>query len=149
MSCRKIHDASWCCNQWKWNLTVTAEPSSVISVNTNQSIKTPSRGQDMLKRCVLCVQVEQLQSELEADRESLRSAESLSTDLMKEKALLEKTLETLRENSERQVQSHKSHQGQSLLVCFSSMTHETHSWLTSPVKMELICYFAETVFVRQ
>uniref|UniRef100_A0A3B3W0S8 Coiled-coil domain containing 88A n=1 Tax=Poecilia latipinna TaxID=48699 RepID=A0A3B3W0S8_9TELE len=36
------------------------------------------------------------------DRESLRSAESLSTDLMKEKALLEKTLETLRENSERQ-----------------------------------------------
>uniref|UniRef100_A0A3B3WHN8 Coiled-coil domain containing 88A n=1 Tax=Poecilia mexicana TaxID=48701 RepID=A0A3B3WHN8_9TELE len=37
------------------------------------------------------------------DRESLRSAESLSTDLMKEKALLEKTLETLRENSERQM----------------------------------------------
>uniref|UniRef100_A0A3P9DPK8 Coiled-coil domain containing 88A n=1 Tax=Maylandia zebra TaxID=106582 RepID=A0A3P9DPK8_9CICH len=35
--------------------------------------------------------------------ESLRSAESLSTDLMKEKALLEKTLETLRENSERQM----------------------------------------------
>eukprot|EP00064_Thunnus_orientalis_P011650 superscaffoldBa00001701_g11681 len=44
----------------------------------------------------------QLESELTADRESLRSAESLSTDLMKEKALLEKTLETLRENSERQ-----------------------------------------------
>ncbi|XP_039995026.1 girdin-like isoform X2 [Xiphias gladius] len=46
---------------------------------------------------------EQLQSELTADRESLRTAESLSTDLMKEKALLEKTLETLRENSERQL----------------------------------------------
>uniref|UniRef100_A0A4W6F930 Coiled-coil domain containing 88A n=1 Tax=Lates calcarifer TaxID=8187 RepID=A0A4W6F930_LATCA len=46
---------------------------------------------------------EHLQSELTADRESLRSAESLSTDLMKEKALLEKTLETLRENSERQM----------------------------------------------
>ncbi|XP_037536043.1 girdin [Nematolebias whitei] len=45
----------------------------------------------------------QLESELTADRESLRSAESLSTDLMKEKALLEKTLETLRENSERQL----------------------------------------------
>uniref|UniRef100_A0A8C3AYJ5 Coiled-coil domain containing 88A n=1 Tax=Cyclopterus lumpus TaxID=8103 RepID=A0A8C3AYJ5_CYCLU len=50
-----------------------------------------------------CLQLEQLGSELTADRESLRSAESLSTDLMKEKALLEKTLETLRENSERQL----------------------------------------------
>ncbi|XP_059215244.1 girdin isoform X2 [Centropristis striata] len=47
--------------------------------------------------------LEQLDSELTSDRESLRSAESLSTDLMKEKALLEKTLETLRENSERQL----------------------------------------------
>ncbi|XP_037321629.2 girdin isoform X1 [Pungitius pungitius] len=47
--------------------------------------------------------LEQLGSELTADRESLLSAESLSTDLMKEKALLEKTLETLRENSERQL----------------------------------------------
>uniref|UniRef100_A0A4W5QL80 Coiled-coil domain containing 88A n=1 Tax=Hucho hucho TaxID=62062 RepID=A0A4W5QL80_9TELE len=45
----------------------------------------------------------QLESELNTDRESLHSAESLGTDLMKEKALLEKTLETLRENSERQV----------------------------------------------
>lgn len=49
------------------------------------------------------LQLDQLDSELAAERESLRSAESLSTDLMKEKALLEKTLETLRENSERQV----------------------------------------------
>ncbi|XP_034753547.1 girdin-like isoform X6 [Etheostoma cragini] len=47
--------------------------------------------------------LEQLGSERTADRESLLSAESLSTDLMKEKALLEKTLETLRENSERQL----------------------------------------------
>nr|XP_046257848.1 girdin-like isoform X2 [Scatophagus argus] len=47
--------------------------------------------------------LEQLESELTTDRESLCSAESLSTDLMKEKALLEKTLETLRENSERQL----------------------------------------------
>ncbi|XP_051936107.1 girdin isoform X3 [Hippocampus zosterae] len=47
--------------------------------------------------------VEHLESELTAEKESLRSAESLSTDLMKEKALLEKTLETLRENSERQL----------------------------------------------
>ncbi|XP_021180137.2 girdin isoform X2 [Fundulus heteroclitus] len=48
-------------------------------------------------------ELERLESELTVDRESLRSAESLSTDLMKEKALLEKTLETLRENSERQM----------------------------------------------
>lgn len=41
-----------------------------------------------------------------SDREQLCTAESLSTDLMKEKALLEKTLETLRENSERQVSLH-------------------------------------------
>lgn len=49
--------------------------------------------------------MEQLENELAGDRDSLRNAESLSTDLMKEKALLEKTLETLRENSERQVHS--------------------------------------------
>uniref|UniRef100_A0A3P8XFR4 Calponin-homology (CH) domain-containing protein n=1 Tax=Esox lucius TaxID=8010 RepID=A0A3P8XFR4_ESOLU len=51
----------------------------------------------------LTKRVRALDSELNTDRESLCSAESLSTDLMKEKALLEKTLETLRENSERQV----------------------------------------------
>ncbi|XP_033835082.1 girdin isoform X1 [Periophthalmus magnuspinnatus] len=47
--------------------------------------------------------LEQVEAELVADRDSLRSSEALSTDLMKEKALLEKTLETLRENSERQM----------------------------------------------
>ncbi|CAB1312782.1 unnamed protein product, partial [Coregonus sp. 'balchen'] len=51
----------------------------------------------------LTQRLEQMESELNTDRESLHSAESLSTDLMKEKALLEKTLETLRENSDRQV----------------------------------------------
>ncbi|XP_062375122.1 girdin-like isoform X2 [Sardina pilchardus] len=51
----------------------------------------------------LTQRLEQLEVELRVDRESLRSAESLSGDLMKEKAQLEKTLETLRENSERQV----------------------------------------------
>lgn len=45
-----------------------------------------------------------LETELASDRESLRTVETLNTDLMKEKALFEKTLETLRENSERQVQ---------------------------------------------
>ncbi|KAL0177052.1 hypothetical protein M9458_025946 [Cirrhinus mrigala] len=48
-------------------------------------------------------QLEQLRVELTADRESLRSAESLSADLLKEKAQLEKTLETLQQNSDRQV----------------------------------------------
>ncbi|XP_035461581.1 girdin isoform X3 [Scophthalmus maximus] len=51
----------------------------------------------------LVQKMDHLQRELTAERESLRSTESLSTDLMKEKALLEKTLETLRENSERQL----------------------------------------------
>uniref|UniRef100_A0A673Z697 Coiled-coil domain containing 88A n=1 Tax=Salmo trutta TaxID=8032 RepID=A0A673Z697_SALTR len=51
----------------------------------------------------LTQRVRALESELNTERESLHSAESLGTDLMKEKALLEKTLETLRENSERQV----------------------------------------------
>ena len=55
--------------------------------------------------CV-CLQLVQLESELNTERESLHSAEHLGTDLMKEKALLEKTLETLRENSERQVHTH-------------------------------------------
>ncbi|XP_070834532.1 girdin isoform X1 [Chaetodon trifascialis] len=61
--------------------------------------------------------LEKLDSELTADRESLRSAESLSTDLMKEKALLEKTLETLRENSERQLkglEQENKHLGQTV-----------------------------------
>lgn len=49
-------------------------------------------------------QLGELETELAADRESLRTVETLNTDLMKEKALFEKTLETLRENSERQVQ---------------------------------------------
>ncbi|XP_067276773.1 girdin isoform X2 [Pseudorasbora parva] len=51
----------------------------------------------------LSQQLEQLQAELTADRESLRNAEGLSADLLKEKAQLEKTLETLQENSDRQV----------------------------------------------
>lgn len=62
-----------------------------------------------MKRCVFA-QLEQLQAELTADRESLRSAESLSTDLLKEKAQLEKTLETLQQNCDRQVRcTHTKH----------------------------------------
>lgn len=55
------------------------------------------------------MQVEQLEKEAQSDRESLRSAEKLSSDLMKEKAQLQKTLETLRENSERQVYEKDGH----------------------------------------
>ncbi|KAK3507599.1 hypothetical protein QTP70_029669 [Hemibagrus guttatus] len=51
----------------------------------------------------LSQKLEQLENEVQSDRESLRSAENLSSDLMKEKAQLQKTLETLRENLERQV----------------------------------------------
>uniref|UniRef100_A0A8C8HDE0 Calponin-homology (CH) domain-containing protein n=1 Tax=Oncorhynchus tshawytscha TaxID=74940 RepID=A0A8C8HDE0_ONCTS len=60
-------------------------------------LKADKENQRLTQRLV------QLESELNTERESLHSAEHLGTDLMKEKALLEKTLETLRENSERQV----------------------------------------------
>lgn len=49
-----------------------------------------------------------MEKEAQSDRESLRSVENLSSDLMKEKAQLQKTLETLRENSERQVHENDS-----------------------------------------
>ncbi|KAM9559509.1 girdin-like isoform 14-T16 [Salvelinus alpinus] len=60
-------------------------------------LKADKENQRLTQRLV------QLESELNTGRESLCSTESLSTDLMKEKALLEKTLETLRENADRQV----------------------------------------------
>ncbi|XP_023863005.1 girdin isoform X6 [Salvelinus sp. IW2-2015] len=60
-------------------------------------LKADKENQRLTQRLV------QLESELNTERESLHSAESLGTDLMKEKALLEKTLETLRENADRQV----------------------------------------------
>uniref|UniRef100_A0A665X4F6 Coiled-coil domain containing 88A n=1 Tax=Echeneis naucrates TaxID=173247 RepID=A0A665X4F6_ECHNA len=74
--------------------------------------------QDTLAKLVKVSQENQrLNQKMTADRESLRSAESLSTDLMKEKALLEKTLETLRENSERQLkglEQENKHLGQTV-----------------------------------
>uniref|UniRef100_A0A3B3QFW1 Coiled-coil domain containing 88A n=1 Tax=Paramormyrops kingsleyae TaxID=1676925 RepID=A0A3B3QFW1_9TELE len=51
----------------------------------------------------LTQKLEQLESELLSERQSLQGVESLSGDLMKEKAQLEKTLDTLRENSDRQM----------------------------------------------
>ncbi|CAL8300396.1 unnamed protein product [Merluccius merluccius] len=66
---------------------------------------------------MLTQKLEQLKSDLAADRETLRSSESLSTALMKEKALLEKTLETLQENSETQLkglEQENKHLGQTV-----------------------------------
>ncbi|MGH0161181.1 UNVERIFIED_CONTAM: hypothetical protein FKN15_054625 [Acipenser sinensis] len=47
--------------------------------------------------------LERLENEMSIEKQSLTNVENLSNDLMKEKAELEKTIETLRENSERQV----------------------------------------------
>ncbi|XP_039594558.1 girdin-like isoform X3 [Polypterus senegalus] len=51
----------------------------------------------------LSKKLKRLENEMSIDKQSLQNAENLSSDLMKEKAQLEKTIETLRENSERQV----------------------------------------------
>ncbi|XP_069464354.1 girdin isoform X2 [Ambystoma mexicanum] len=47
--------------------------------------------------------LERLESEIRHEKQSLQNSQNLSNDLMKEKAQLEKTIETLRENSERQI----------------------------------------------
>ncbi|MGH0170265.1 UNVERIFIED_CONTAM: hypothetical protein FKN15_059018 [Acipenser sinensis] len=51
----------------------------------------------------LSKKLERLENEMSIEKQSLRNIENLSNDLMKEKAQLEKTIETLGENSERQV----------------------------------------------
>lgn len=80
---------------------------SVFALMYYCAIKTVYDGNG--SRCTDCsLQMGQLETELAADRESLQTVETLNTDLMKEKALFEKTLETLRENSERQVQMWRS-----------------------------------------
>uniref|UniRef100_A0A8C5PIF3 Coiled-coil domain containing 88A n=1 Tax=Leptobrachium leishanense TaxID=445787 RepID=A0A8C5PIF3_9ANUR len=47
--------------------------------------------------------LEKLEAELIHERQSIQSSQNLSNDLMKEKSQLEKTIEMLRENAERQV----------------------------------------------
>ncbi|XP_030413657.1 girdin isoform X2 [Gopherus evgoodei] len=47
--------------------------------------------------------LEGLENEIKQEKQSLQNSQNLSKDLMKEKAQLEKTIETLRENSERQI----------------------------------------------
>ncbi|XP_041108975.1 girdin-like isoform X2 [Polyodon spathula] len=51
----------------------------------------------------LSKKLERLENEMSIEKQSLINVENLSHDLMKEKAQLEKTIETLGENSERQV----------------------------------------------
>ncbi|XP_071596484.1 girdin isoform X4 [Heliangelus exortis] len=51
----------------------------------------------------LSKQLEELENEISQEKQSLQNSQNLSKDLMKEKAQLEKTLEALRENSERQI----------------------------------------------
>ncbi|XP_062824897.1 girdin isoform X12 [Anolis carolinensis] len=51
----------------------------------------------------LSKKLEGLENELTEEKQSLQNSQNLSKDLMKEKAQLEKTIETLRENSERQI----------------------------------------------
>ncbi|XP_064302957.1 girdin isoform X8 [Phalacrocorax carbo] len=48
-------------------------------------------------------QLEELENEISQEKQSLQNSQNLTKDLMKEKAQLEKTLEALRENSERQI----------------------------------------------
>lgn len=86
----------------------------VNELTSSQLLKLEKENQELLRSVeelketegdthTLNQQLVQLQAELSADRESLRSAESLSTDLLKEKEQLKKTLETLKENADRQV----------------------------------------------
>ncbi|XP_010002867.1 PREDICTED: girdin isoform X1 [Chaetura pelagica] len=51
----------------------------------------------------LSKKLEELENEISQEKQSLQNSQNLSKDLMKEKVQLEKTLEALRENSERQI----------------------------------------------
>nr|XP_019575264.1 PREDICTED: girdin isoform X5 [Rhinolophus sinicus] len=65
--------------------------------NTSKILKIEKENQRLSKK------VEILEHEIIQEKQSLQNCQNLSKDLMKEKAQLEKTIETLRENSERQV----------------------------------------------
>ncbi|XP_040849376.1 girdin isoform X5 [Ochotona curzoniae] len=83
------------------SLTKTVEElrSSMDSVegNTSKILKMEKENQRLSKK------VEMLENEIIQEKQSLQNCQNLSKDLMKEKAQLEKTIETLRENSERQI----------------------------------------------
>ncbi|XP_075798647.1 girdin isoform X2 [Microtus pennsylvanicus] len=65
--------------------------------NTSKILKVEKENQRLNKK------VEILENEIIQEKQSLQNCQNLSKDLMKEKAQLEKTIETLRENSERQI----------------------------------------------
>ncbi|XP_075391761.1 girdin isoform X2 [Tenrec ecaudatus] len=83
------------------SLTKTVEElrSSRDSVegNTSKILKIEKENQRLNKK------VHILENEIIQEKQSLQNCQNLSKDLMKEKAQLEKTIETLRENSERQI----------------------------------------------
>ncbi|KAM8784690.1 girdin isoform 5-T5 [Rhynchonycteris naso] len=65
--------------------------------NTSKILKIEKENQRLSKK------VEILENEIIQEKQCLLNCQNLSKDLMKEKAQLEKTIETLRENSERQI----------------------------------------------
>ncbi|KAM5228109.1 girdin isoform 2-T2 [Ctenodactylus gundi] len=83
------------------SLTKTVEElrSTVDSAegNTSKILKLEKENQRLSKK------VEILENEIVQEKQSLQNCQNLSKDLLKEKAQLEKTIETLRENSERQI----------------------------------------------
>ncbi|XP_061481737.1 girdin isoform X2 [Rhineura floridana] len=79
--------------------TVEELQNAVGSVEGSNSkiLKMEKENQRLSKK------LEGLENELSEEKQSLQNSQNLSKDLMKEKAQLEKTIETLRENSERQI----------------------------------------------
>ncbi|XP_074062520.1 girdin isoform X1 [Macrotis lagotis] len=79
--------------------TVEELRNTVDSVESSNSkiLKIEKENQRLSKK------LEGLENEIIQEKQSLQNCQNLSKDLMKEKAQLEKTLETLRENSERQI----------------------------------------------
>ncbi|NXW54449.1 GRDN protein, partial [Eurystomus gularis] len=79
--------------------TVEELQSTVGSVEGSSSriLKMEKENQRLSKK------LEELENEISQEKQSLQNSQNLSKDLMKEKAQLEKTLEALRENSERQI----------------------------------------------
>ncbi|XP_045045367.2 girdin isoform X7 [Desmodus rotundus] len=65
--------------------------------STSKILKIEKENQRLSKK------VEILENEIIQEKQILQNCQNLSKDLMKEKAQLEKTIETLRENSERQI----------------------------------------------
>ncbi|XP_010280230.1 PREDICTED: girdin [Phaethon lepturus] len=79
--------------------TVEELQSAVGSVEGSSSriLKMEKENQRLSKK------LEELENEISQEKQSLQNSQNMSKDLMKEKAQLEKTLEALQENSERQI----------------------------------------------